>query len=162
MARIDEPVIYPHSEAVLNAGIVSLAELKKWRLLDVSWRIKDRRQPEETRYYFGYVGVGKRAMLFGRNVFTGYVLLESHYVGGIDNYSKPNDMWGQYMWAYRGRLSNTRKNELFLNMLWSHWTDKKKKDEKLSFRRNLHNVHLYKDERLMNNQLREIARRVWS
>ena len=41
MSLIDEPVMYPYSQDVLNVGIGSLAELEKWRLIDVSWCIKD-------------------------------------------------------------------------------------------------------------------------
>jgi len=162
MERIDEPVMYLYSQDVLHVGIGSLAELEKWRLIDVSWCIKDRRQLDQTRYYFGYVGVGQRAVLFGRNVFTGYVLLESHYDEDIENYAKPDEMWGLYMWAYRGRLSNTSKNELFLKMLWRHWVHKREEDKKLGRDRRLHNVQSYKGAELLSNQCREIARLVWA
>jgi len=162
MARIDEPVMYPYSQDVLHVGIESLAELEKWRLIDVSWCIKDRRQLDQTRYYFGYVGVSQRAALFGIEVFTGFILFETRYDEEIQAYAEPEEMWGRYLWAYKGGLSNSGKNNLALEILWRHWAHKKKEDKKLGFCRNLHNVRLYKEDRLLNSQLREIACRVWS
>ena len=94
MVRIDGPVKYPYSQDVLHVGIGSLAELEKWRLIDVSWCIKDLRQLDQTRYYFGYVGVSQRAALFGREVFTGYILLETRYDEEIQAYAEPEEMWG--------------------------------------------------------------------
>ena len=161
MERIDEPVLYLYTQDVLHAGIGSLADLEKWRLIDVSWAMKGRTQLDQTRYYFGYIGVHQRAVLFGRNVFTGYVLLESHYDEDIEDYAKPDEMWGQYLWAYRGRLSNNCKNDLFLKMLWSHWTGKKKEDKKLGWDRRLHNLQSNKGAELLSNQCREISRSIW-
>ena len=161
MSRIDEPVMYPYSEDIFRVGIGSQAELEKWRLVDVSWCVQDQSQLEHTRYYFGYVGVRQSAMLFGRKVFTGYVLLESRYDQEIENYAEPDEMWVIYLWAYKGNLSNTRKYELALRMLWRHWVYKKKKDEETCLSRNLCSTHLHKKERLLNNQVREIARWVW-
>jgi hypothetical protein len=162
MSLIDEPVMYPYSQDVLPKTESIKVALERFKLIDVSWVMKNRTQLDHTRYYFGYVGVSQNDMLFGRSVFTGYVLLESHYDEEIEDYAEPDEMWGLYLWSYRGRLSNTSKNELFLKMLWRHWTNKKKQDKKLGFCRNLHSVHFYKEERLLSNQLREIARRVWA
>jgi len=162
MSLIDEPVMKPYSQDVLRIGVGSQAEREKWMLIDVSWRIKHRRQLDQTRYYFGYVDVSQNAMLFGRKVFTGYVLLEAHYDEDIQAYAEPEEMWGIYLWAYRGRLSSSGKNNLALKMLWRHWAHKKKKDKKLGDCRNLYDAHLYKEERLLNNQCREIARWVWA
>ena len=162
MSRIDEPVMYPYSQDVLVVGIGSQVELEKWRLFDVSWCIQDQSQLEHTRYYFGYVGVSQRAMLFGKKVFTGYVLLESHYDEEIEDYEKPYEMWGIYQWAYKGNLSNAGKYRLALKMLRRHWAHKKKEDKKLRRGRNLYNVQFCKEKRLLNNQFREIARWVWA
>ena len=162
MARIDEPVMYPYSQDVLHVGIGSLAELERWRLIDVSWCVQDQSQLEHTRYYFGYVGVSQRAMLFGRKVFTGYVLLESHYDEKIKDYDELYEMWGIYQWAYKGNLSDAGKYRLALKMLWRHWAHKKKEDKKLRRRRQLYDVQLSKEKRLFNNQFREIARWVWA
>jgi uncharacterized protein affecting Mg2+/Co2+ transport len=162
MSRIDEPVMYPYSQDVLRLGIGSQAELEKWRLVDVSWCIQDQSQLEHTRYYFGYVGVSQGAMLFGRKVFTGYVLLESHYDKKIGDYDQPDDMWGIYLWAYKGNLSNAGKYRLALKMLWRHWAHKKKQDKKLGWDRRLHNVQSYKVAKLLSNQCSEIARLVWA
>lgn len=161
MARIDEPVMYPYSQDVLNVGIGSLAELEKWRLIDVSWCIKDRRQLDQTRYYFGYVGVGQRAVLFCRNVFTGYVLLETRYDEELQAYAEPEEMWGMYLWAYKGQLSSRGKSNLALKMLWRHWVHKREEDKKLGRDRRLHNVQSYKGAALLSNQCREIARSIW-
>ncbi|MDA1245007.1 MAG: hypothetical protein O3B02_08415 [Proteobacteria bacterium] len=150
----DEPVMYPYSQDVLHVGIGSLAELEKWRLVDVSWRIKDRRQLDQTRYYFGYVGVSQRAALFGREVFTGYLLLESHYDEKIQTYTEPEEMWGRYLWAYKGQLSNSGKSNLALKMLRRHWAHKKKEDKKLGWDRRLHNVQPYKGAELLSKQCR--------
>ena len=162
MARIDEPVMYLYSEDVLHVGIGSLAELEKWRLIDVSWCIKDLRQLDQTRYYFGYVGVSQRAALFDREVFTGFILLETCYDEEIQAYAEPEEMWGRYLWAYKGELSNSGKNNLALEMLWRHWAHKKKVDKKLGLDRRLHNVQSYKGAELLSNQCREIARLVWA
>ena len=162
MARIDEPVMYPYSQDVLPKTVGNKVALERFKLIDVSWSSKNRMQLDHTRYYFGYSGVSQNAMLFGRNVFTGYVLFESHYDEEIEDYAEPDEMWGLYLWAYKGNLSNAGKYRLALKMLWRHWAHKKKEDKKLGFCRILHNVHLYKEERLLSNQLREIARRVWA
>ena len=130
MARIDEPVMYPYSQDVLHVGIGSLAELEKWRLIDASWCIKDRRQLDQTRYYFGYVGVSQRAALFDRDVFTGFILLETRYDEELQAHAEPVEMCGSYLWAYKGGLSNSGKNNLALEMLWRHWAHKKKEDKK--------------------------------
>jgi len=160
MSRIDGPVKYPYSQDVLHAGVGSLAELEKWRLIDVSWCIKDRRQLDQTRYYFGYVGVSQRAALFDRDVFTGFILFESRYDEEIQAYTEPEEMWGRYLWAYKGQLSNSGRNNLALEMLWRHWSNKKKVDKKLGLDRRLHNVQSYKGAELLSNQCREIARLV--
>jgi len=161
MSLIDEPVMYPYSQNVLPKSECSGVALERFKLMDVSWFIKNLNHLEHTRYYFGYVGVRQSAMLFGRKVFTGYVLLESRYDQEIENYAEPDEMWGIYLWAYKGNLSNTRKYELALRMLWRHWVYKKKKDEETCLSRNLYSAHLHKKERLLNNQVREIARWVW-
>ena len=162
MGRIDESVMYPYSQDVLLVGIELQIEREKWRLIDVSWCVQDQSQLEHTRYYFGYVGVSQRAMLFGRKVFTGYVLLESHYDEKIKDYDELYEMWGIYQWAYKGNLSDAGKYRLALKMLWRHWAHKKKEDKKLRRRRQLYDVQLSKEKRLFNNQFREIARWVWA
>ena len=162
MARIDEPVMYPYSQDVLHVGVGSLAELERWRLIDVSWCIKGRRLLDQTRYYFGYVGVSQRAALFDRDVFTGFILLETRYDEEIQAHAEPVEMWGSYLWAYKGGLSNSGKNNLALEMLWRYWTHKKKEDKKLSWDRRLHTVQSYKGAELLSNQCREIARLVWA
>ena len=162
MARIDEPVMYPYSQDVLHVGIGSLAELEKWRLIDASWCIKDRRQLDQTRYYFGYVGVSQRAALFDRDVFTGFILLETRYDEEIQAHAEPEEMWGSYLWAYKGQLSNSGRNNLALEMLWRHWAHKKKVDKKLGLDRRLHNVQSYNGAELLSSQCREIALLVWA
>ena len=162
MGRIDESVMYPYSQDVLLVGIELQIEREKWRLIDVSWCVQDQSQLEHTRYYFGYVGVSQRAMLFGRKVFTGYVLLESHYDEKIKDYDELYEMWGIYQWAYKGNLSDAGKYRLALKMLWRHWAHKKKDDKKLGWDRRLHNVQSYKGAELLSNQCREIARLVWA
>jgi hypothetical protein len=162
MARIDEPVMYPYSQDVLHVGIGSLAELERWRLIDVSWCIKGRRLLDQTRYYFGYVGVSQRAALFGEEVFTGFVLFETRYDEEIQAYAEPEELWGRYLWAYKGGLSNSGKNNLALEILWRHWAHKKKEDKKLGWDRRLHNVQSHKGAELLSNQCREIARWVWA
>ena len=162
MARIDEPVMYPYSQDVLHVGIGSLAELEKWRLIDASWHIKDRRQLDQNRYYFGYVGVSQRAVLFDRDVFTGFILFESRYDHEIQAYAEPEEMWGRYLWAYKGQLSNSGKSNLALKMLWRHWAHMKKEDKKLGWDRRLHNVQSYRGSHLLSKRCREIGRLVWA
>lgn len=162
MARIDEPVMYAYSQDVLHLGMGSLVELEKWRLIDVSWCIKDRRQLDQTRYYFSYVGVGQKAVLFCRNVFTGYVLLETRYDEDIQAYAEPEEMWGMYLWAYKGQLSSRGESNLALKMLWRHWVHKREEDKKLGRDRRLYNIQSYKGAPLLSNQCRKIARLVWA
>ena len=69
-------------------------------------------------------------------------------------------MWGVYLWAYKGRLSNSGETNLALEMLWRHWAHKKKELKKLGWNRRLHNVQSYKGAALLSNQCREIARLV--
>ena len=162
MAWIDGPLKYPYSQDVLHVGIGSLAELERWRLIDVSWCIKGRRLLDQTRYYFGYVGVSQRAALFDRDVFTGFILFESRYDEEIQAYTEPEEMWGSYLWAYKGQLSNTGKSNLALKMLWRHWAHKKKEDKKRGWDRRLHNVQSYKGSQFLSKRCREMARLVWA
>ena len=123
--------------------------------------LKDRRQLDQNRYYFGYVGVSQRAVLFDRDVFTGFILFETRYDEEIQAHAEPEEMWGSYLWAYKGQLSNSGRNNLALEMLWRHWAHKKKVDKKLGLDRRLHNVQSYKGAELLSNQCREIARSIW-
>ena len=162
LSLIDEPIIYPYSQGLLPDGRETQATLEKCKLIDVAWINENQSELNLSRYYFSYVGVSQNIMLPDKRVFTGYALLEACYDKKIHGYAEPEEMWGIYLWAYRGRLSSSGKNNLALKMLWRHWAHKKKKDKKLGDCRNLYDAHLYKEERLLNNQCREIARWVWA
>jgi hypothetical protein len=123
--------------------------------------LKDRRQLDQNRYYFGYVGVSQRAVLFDRDVFTGFILFETRYDEEIQAHAEPEEMWGSYLWAYKGQLSNSGRNNLALEMLWRHWAHKKKVDKKLGLDRRLHNVQSYNGAELLSSQCREISRSIW-
>jgi hypothetical protein len=161
LSLIDEPKIYPYSQWLLPDGRETQATLEKWKLIDVAWNIEGRPKPNLSRYYFSYVGASQNVMLPDKRVFTGYALLETRYDKKIHGYAEPEEMWGIYLWAYKGQLSSLGKSNLALKMLWRHWEHKKKEDKYLDVCRRFHNTSFYKKERLLNNQLREIARWVW-
>jgi hypothetical protein len=161
LSLIDEPKIYPYSQWLLPDGRETQATLEKWKLIDVAWNIEGRPKPNLSRYYFSYVGASQNVMLPDKRVFTGYALLETRYDKKIHGYAEPEEMWGIYLWAYKGQLSSLGKSNLALKMLWRHWEYKKKKDKHKDECRYFHNTYFYKKERILNNQLREIARRVW-
>ena len=161
LSLIDEPRIYPYSQWLLPDGRETQATLEKWKLIDVAWNIEGRPKPNLSRYYFSYVGASQNVMLPDKRVFTGYALLETRYDKKIHGYAEPEEMWGIYLWAYKGQLSSLGKSNLALKMLWRHWEHKKKEDKHLDVCRRFHNTSFYKKERLLNNQLREIARWVW-
>ena len=161
LSLIDEPIIYPYSQGLLPDGRETQATLEKCKLIDVVWIIENQSELNLSRYYFSYVGASRNVMLPDKRVFTGYALLEARYDKKIHGYAEPEEMWGIYTWAYKGNLSRQGKSNLALKMLWRHWENKKKKDKHKDGRRNFHNTYFYKKERILNNQLREIARRVW-
>ena len=161
LSVINEPIIYPYSQGLLPDGREARATLEKWKLIDVAWDIEGWPKPNLSRYYFSYVGASQNVMLPDKRVFTGYALLETRYDKEIHGYAEPEEMWGIYLWAYKGQLSSLRKSNLALKMLWRHWEHKKKEDKHLDVCRRFHNTNFYKKERLLNNQLREIARWVW-
>ena len=161
LSLIDEPIIYPYSQGLLPDGRETQPTLEKWKLIDVAWNIEGWPKPNSSRYYFSYVGASQNVMLPDKRVFTGYALLEARYDKKIHGYAEPEEMWGIYLWAYKGQLSSLGKSNLALKMLWRHWEHKKKEDKHLDVCRRFHNTSFYKKERLLNNQLREIARWVW-
>ena len=161
LSLIGEPQIYPYPQGLLPDGREARATLEKWKLIDVAWNCEDRPKPNHSRYYFSYVGASQNVVLPDKRVFMGYVLLETRYDKKISNYAEPEEMWGIYLWAYKGMLSSRAKSNLALKMLWRHWEHKKKEDKNLGWCRRFHNTYFYKKERLWNNQLREIARWVW-
>jgi len=161
LSLIDEPKIYPYSQWLLPDGRETQATLEKWKLIDVAWNIEGWPKPNLSRYYFSYVGASQNVMLPDKRVFMGYALLETRYDKKIHGYAEPEEMWGIYLWAYKGQLSSRGKSNLALKMLWRHWEHKKKEDKHLDVCRRFLNTYFYKKERILNNQLREIARWVW-
>ena len=109
LSLIDEPRIYPYSHGLLPDGRETQATLEKCKLIDVAWINENQSELNLSRYYFGYVGVSQRAVLFDRDVFTGLCLFETRYDEEIQGYAEPEEMWGSYLWAYKGKLSNSGK-----------------------------------------------------
>jgi len=150
--------IYQYPKGLLPTERI---EWENWKLLDVYWNIDNDSHTNFSRYYFSYISAQKKAILPDKFQFTGYALFESCYDKKIGNYADPEEMWGIYKWAYKGRLSSQDKNRLALKLLWEHWQNMKEKDKDLNWYRRFHNVSFYKKEKLLNNQLREVARGVW-
>ena len=161
LSLIDKPQIYPYTQGLLPDGREDRAKLEEWKLIDVAWNCEDRPKPNHSRYYFSYVGASQNITFPGKSKFTGYVLLETRYDIKISSYAEPEEMWGIYKWAYKGQLSGPGKNNLALKLLLRHWEHRKEEDNHLGWYRRFHNTWFYKEERLFNNQLREIARWVW-
>jgi len=161
LSQIDEPQIYPYPQGLLPDGREDRATLEEWKLIWVSWNIVNRPKPNLSRYYFSYIDASKNITVPGKSRFTGYALFETRYDKEIHGYAEPEEMWGIDKWAYKGQLSGQGKNDLALKLLLRHWEHRKKEDNHLGWYRRFHNTWFYKEERLFNNQLREIARWVW-
>jgi len=162
LSKVDEPKIYPYPPGLLPDARKSRAMLEEWKLIDVSWNIIDRSKPNLSRYYFAYIDASKNITVLGNNRFTGYALFETRYSREIRSYAEPEEMWCIYKWAYRGLLSDTVKNDLALKLLLRQWEHLKREDRRLHWHRRFHNIYFYKEQKVFNRQLREIARWVWS
>jgi len=161
LSRIAEPNMYPYPPGLIPDARKDRATLEAWKLIDVSWNIADRPKPNLSRYYFAYIDASRNITVPDKSCFTGYALIETRYEKEIHSYADPKEMWCIYKWAYRGMLSDASKNDLALKLLKRHWDHMKQIDTELGWHRRFHNVYFYKEQKLFNRQLREIARRVW-